>query len=263
MTLGSLEVELLSTILEYVDEVSPKTTKSVSLTNKHLYSVARWARCRRQTINITKAGHPSAILAEPEALRSIRHLTIAGHNGYSDPPELPEVLHSIAKLVQNLSNLKCMVWRYAVPIPIEILDALHEYQPKAALKVYNWCRKLDDADHNDPAETALAHSPALVTLQASIWNGPDLREAACKRIIANAPNLQYASVTTGRSGCVIRMLSAAEQVEMEEREELFYTHKQPSRSLKVLTLDGYRLSKGTLDHWARFVDFSTLESLKC
>ena len=260
MALGSLEVELLSAILEYVDEESPNTTKSVGRVNKHLYLVARSTRYRRQTIDITEAGRLPKFLAEPEALRSIRYLTVIG--GHGDSLE-PSVLHSLAKLVRELANLRRLVWRYAGPIPLEVLDALHQFQPRATLQVYDWCRKSNNADHNDAAEIALAHSPALVSFQASIWNGPDLREAACKRIIANAPNLRYASVTSGISGCVIRTRSATEQAELERKEELFYSNKQPSNSLQTLTLDGYGLSKGKLDAWSRFLDFSALESLKC
>jgi hypothetical protein len=274
MALGSLEVELLSAILEYVDDESPNTTKSASLVNKHLHATAQRIRFRRQTLDLSKLGkarsHLSVLLAEPDALRCIRHLTIVG-NAYSTSLELPELqstYESLARLIRDLASLRGIVWRYAGPIPLDILDAIHQCQPRAALKVYNWCRETSGADHTDPAELALAHSPALTCLQASIWNSgssghPDLREAACKRIIANAPNLRYASITTGRSGCVVIMPSAAEEVELAEQEEQFYTHKQPSTSLKILTLDGYGLSKGVIDQWGRFLSFSRLESLKC
>ena len=263
MALGTLEVELLLAILEYVNEESPQTTRSASLVNKRFYAIARRTRYRRQTLQVTEAGRSriSELTAQPEALRSIRHLTVEG-DPHTKAIGLDEI-QSLTKFVQVLTNLRSLVWRDAGPIPLEVLDALHQYHPRATLKVYNWSRGVDDADHNDPAEIALAHSPALVGLQASIWNGPDLREAACKRIIANAPNLQYASVTTGRSGRVIHMLSPAERVELAEKEELFYTHKEPSRSLKALTLDGFGLSKQTIDQWGRFLDFSKLESLKC
>jgi hypothetical protein len=258
MSLGSLEVELLSAILEYVDEESPRTTKSVSLVNKHLSVTARRVRFRRQILDLTDPGKAqcrlSAYLAEPEALRSIRHLTAVGHKHSDLPDELSLIestYESLARLVRDLANLRSLIWRYASPIPLVVLDAIHQYQPRASLKIYNWSREADNADQNDPVELALANSPALTCFQASIWNGgggsnPDLREAACKRIIANAPNLQYASVTIGTSGSVIRMLSAVEQAELAEKEELFYTHKQPSRSLKALTLDGYGLSRQTI-----------------
>jgi hypothetical protein len=274
MALGSLEVELLSAILEYVDDESPNTTKSASLVNKHLHATARRIRFRRQTLDLSKLGKArsrlSVLLAEPDALRCIRHLTIVG-NAHSPPVELPELqstYESLARLIRDLANLRGIVWRFAGQIPLNILGAIHQCQPKAALKIYNWCRKADGADHTNPAELALAHSPALTCLQASIWNSgggghPDLREAACKRIIANAPNLQYASITTGRSGCVVTMPSAAEEVELAEQEEQFYTHKRPNTSLKILTLDGYGLSKDIIDQWGRFLNFSKLESLKC
>src|SRR2546423_774797 len=263
MALGTLEVELLLIILEYVDEESPNTTISASLVNKHFYAIARRTRYRRQTLNITESGQSriSQLSAQPEALRSIRHLTVEGRPR-SKTIALDEI-QSLTKFVQVLTSLRSLVWRYAGPIPLEILDTLHHYQPRAKLKVYNWTREVDDADHNDRAEIALANSPALTVFQASIWNGPDLREPACKRIIANAPNLQYASITTGKSGCIVRVLSTAEKAQLAEKEELFYTHKQPSRSLKALTLDGYGLSRLNIERWGRFIDFSKLESLKC
>ena len=273
MALGSLEVELLSAILEYVDDESPNTTKSASLVNKHLHATARRIRFRRQTLDLSKLGKArsrlSVLLAEPDALRCIRHLTIVGnaHSTPLEPPELQSTYESLARLIRDLASLRGIVWRFAGQIPLNILDAIHQCQPRAALKVYNWCRDADGADHTDPAELALAHSSALTCLQASIWNSggghPDLREAACKRIIANAPNLQYASITTGRSGCVFTLLSAAEEAELAAQQEQFYTHKQPSTSLKTLTLDGYGLSKDTIDQWGRFLNFSKLESLKC
>jgi hypothetical protein len=275
MGLGSLEVELLSQILEYVDETSPRTTKSVSLANKHIYATARRVQFRRQSVDLTdpwKAeSRLSAYFTAPDALRSIRQLTVVGHKHSDLPDEVSQIkttYESLARLIQDLANLRCIVWRYAGPIPLAVLDAIHQYHLRASLMIYNWSRAADNAEHNDPAELALANSPALTCLQASIWNGgggshPDLREAACKRIIANAPNLQYASVTRGRSGCVIRMLSTTEQADLLKKEESFYTHKQPNASLKVLTLDGYGLSRQTLDQWGRFLDFSKLDSLKC
>jgi hypothetical protein len=274
MALGSLEIELLSAILEYVDDESPNTTKSASLVNKHLYATARRIRFRRQTIDLSNLGKVrsrlSAFLAEPDALRCIRHLTIVGH-AHSTPPRPPELqstYESLARLIRELASLRGIVWQCACQMPLNILDAIHQCQPRAALKVYNWCREAYDAGCAGPAELALTHSPTLTSLQASIWdNGgnphPDLREAAYKRIIANAPNLQHASITTGRFGGVLTTLSPAEEVELAKQEEQFYTHKQPSTSLKSLTLDGYRLSKGTIDLWGRFLDFSKLESLKC
>jgi hypothetical protein len=274
MALGSLEVELLSAILEYVDDESPNTTKSVSLVNKHLHATARRIRFRRQTLDLSNPGKArsrlSAFLAEPDALRCIRHLTILG-NTHSTPSQLRELQSayvSLARLIRELASLRGIVWQCGRPIPLNILDAIHECQPRAALKVYNWCRDADNTGHTDPAELALAHSPALTCLHASIWNSgggphPDLREAACKRIIANAPNLQYASVTTGKFGCVVTILSLAQAAAQAAQEEQFYTHKQPNTSLKALTLDGYGLCKSTLDLWGRFVDLSKLESLKC
>ena len=123
MILGSLEVELLFNILEYVDEASPHTIKSLSLVNKHIHATARRLRFRRQSVDFTdprKAGsHLSAYFATPEALRNIRQLTILGHWRR----EIGATFESLAKLVRSPANLRCIIWRYTGPIPIAVLDA--------------------------------------------------------------------------------------------------------------------------------------------
>jgi hypothetical protein len=135
--------------------------------------------------------------------------------------------------------------------------------------IYNWTSASYHAEHNDAAEllVALANSPALTYLEASTWDSPwgsylDLREATCKPIIANAPNLRYASVTRDNQSRVIHESSAPAMADFLEKEKLIYTQKKPNTSLKALTLDGYFLSRKTLEQWGRFLDFTKLESLK-
>ena len=314
--LGSLEVELLSPILEYVDDESPKTTKSACLVNKHFYVTARKVGYRRQTLDfgefdasyiidsdgdsdgdseqvrqINRGDRANGLkfdetqtklagwLANPEILCSIRHLTINGYpfRKYADinakrhgkaSDRLAAAWKSVAELIEKLGNLKILHWQYDGPIPLTILEGLHKYQPKSELKIYNFQRTSSGLDHNDPAELALSRSPALTAIKAVIWHrgggsAIDLREAACQRIIANAPNLKYASVTTGQSGCVIRYLSPDQQASQDKMAELFHTNIRPNQTLKTLTLDGYGLSKGLVERWGKFVDFSSLEGLKC
>ena len=213
-------------------------------------------------------------LADPYALRGIRYLSISGHgyrNHRATPPSQDQVTSEWASLVlllKSLSNLKTLTWNYHGQIPLTVLDALHQHHPKAHLEILWFQRRSADVDQNDPVETALASSAALIALKAVVWrNGaeeqPDLREAAFQRIVAQAPNLRFASITAGRSGCKIRRLTQEQRAELREKEAAFYTHTRPNASLKALTLDGYGISKSSLDQWGSFIDLSNLESLKC
>ena len=169
--------------------------------------------------------------------------------------------------MRKLKNLKTLTWESYDPVPLALLEAIEVYHPNMQLQVLNWTRPATTANHEDPAEIALANSKNLTTLHGTIWHGgggshPDLREAALQRIVANAPNLKEVSVTTGHSGCVISWVSPEQMEEVQEMTTKFLTHHQPNQSLKHLTLDGYYLSPQTTDSWGRLLDFSKLESFE-
>lgn len=120
---------------------------------------------------------------------------------------------------------------------------------------------------NDPAELALTASPALISFSGSIWSSAgeedcDLREAAMRRIIATAPNLRFASVEKGQSGCVVRGFSREALARQQDQERPFRTTR-PNKSVRALHLDGFGSSEHTLKDWGKVVDLSSLERLKC
>ena len=291
---GFLEVEILSAILSVVLDESPGTTKAVSLVNKHWFATGKLVAYRRQTLDFTEFAeepqlHPQLTnemvrkinrdnhdrwrksrdthgsiprwLNDPTALRSIRHITVTG--SAKREKHLP-----LVQLVEKLKNLKTLTWECHDPVPFALLEAIEVYHPKMQLRVTNWTRPATTANHEDSAEIALAKSRNLTTLHGTIWHcgggsHPDLREAALQRIIVNAPNLKEVSVTTGHSGCIISCISPEQIDEVQEMTKKFFTHHQPSQSLKHLTLNGYNLSQQTTDSWGRLLDFSKLESFEC
>lgn len=87
-----------------------------------------------------------------------------------------------------------------------------------------------------------------------------MRNAAFRRIVANAPNLRHVSLIVSRQ---VSLLSAEEQEELDEAEIKFEVHKRPNDSIRSLALDGYSLSQSTLDYWSHYVDLKKLERFKC
>ncbi|KPI43037.1 uncharacterized protein AB675_1956 [Cyphellophora attinorum] len=270
--LESLEVELLSWIFELIDDTSPATLRSLALVNKYFNATTKLVAHRHKTLNYTPlnwkndATEVQQWLQSEDILRGLRYLTV--ENVYtSDSDENPEVKwRELALLIEKLGNVKLLVWNHGSMIPLPILNALHTHQKKAELQIYKFERNEQTADEHDPAELALAASPALTAIKASFQNNgdhPDLRDACFKRIVAQAPNLRFASLSRYSAGCVIHGISQDQWEEKRKLEEKFYVHQSPNGSLRRLTLDGYGMSGAILDHWARFVDLTKLDNIKC
>lgn len=143
-----------------------------------------------------------------------------------------------------------------------MIKALEQYHPKLQLKVYNYTRPNLSTDSHHPAELALASSPLLVEINAKIYCDyrnyrHDFREIALRRIIAKAPNLRYASVLVDQSD------RTGHRAASKQDRDPFYIGCTPNTAMRTLVLDGYRLSRGTLEDWSNFVDLSTLENIKC
>ena len=210
-------------------------------------------------------------LVNPEALRSIRHLTIVGHgSGTSltgaDNRTLARWM-PLAQLIKSLTNLRTLTWAYGEAFPLIVLDAIHQAHPRSQLKILGFQRRRDDLGHLDPVELALSKSPALTVFKAEIWKCdesvyPDLRQAAFQRIIASAPNLRHVSLVTGDRSHVFRVLSSEQQAELHEQEERFYTHTKPNDSVRSLCLDGYGLSLAVIERFGRFIDFSKVQDFQ-
>ena len=292
MGFDRLNHDCICDILELVDDASPQTTKnSIRFVNKEFYATTKITGHRRKTLRFPALGfgspqdNPSPAqldisswLSNDDVLRGLHYLTISDGR-YCDglirndspaawPTVQEEKFDSLATLIAKLGNLKSLDWSYRGPVPLSVLGALHKHQPKAELRVYNFTRLENTTNHQDPAELALSKSPALTLVRASLWGlndgkHPDLREAAFKRVVASAPNLRYASVIIGHSGCDIHFPSDQEQEELEELTTKFLTHKKPNSAVRTLTLDGYPLHEQTLKDWGKLVELSSLESLKC
>ena len=284
MGFDQLNHDCICSILEWVDDVSPQTTRdSTRFVSKEFYAATQTIAHRRKALSYPSIGHClldssehdiRSWLANDQVMRGLHYLKIS--TGYPEALTVPDAndlleaenrkFENLALLISKLGNLKLLEWAYRGPIPLQILEALHKCHPKAELRVYNFTRLEATADHQDAAEIALSKSPALTVLRASIWGNadhPDLREAAFQRVVAAAPNLRSASVTKGRSGCVVRGYSKAQMDELDELTAKFITNHKPSASMRSLTLDGYSMSEYTLKDWATIVDLSKLESLKC
>ena len=290
ISVTTLDVELLIEILAYVDDTSPTTTRSVSLVNKHLNATSKLVVHRHKTLVFVGPGLDSPLndwRNDPLILHGIRRLTVSEKDGISfenagplsqadidriysgGVDSLPRRHQDLADDVQKTwddlagficqtSNLRALTWNLGCPIPAVVLDALHLHQKRAWLTIKRWCRAKDSADHTDAAEITLAKSPALRSIRAAIWpeprdHGLDMRLAAFKRIVANAPNLQFASV--------VRHRDTTRSSENEASQ--FSTHKKPNGAVRHLTLDGWELSEQTLIEWGHCVDLTRLESVKC
>lgn len=273
--LGSLDVELLSWIFELVDDSSPQTIRSLRFVSKYFFATTKLVAHRHKTLRFSRQWfQPDATeieqwLKSDDILRGLRYLTIE-LNHYPPDKERYEDRDSkwatLNTLLEKLGNLKLLVWNHPSMIPLPVLNALHTHQKKAELQIYKFEREEQTADENDPAEIALANSPALTAIKASFQNNgerPDLRDACFKRIVATAPNLKFASLSRYSMGCVVYGYTMEEMGERDQLAEKFYTHQKTNSSLRRLTLDGYGMSEQLLEHWARFVDLSKLENIKC
>ncbi|KAL9617794.1 MAG: hypothetical protein Q9160_007448 [Pyrenula sp. 1 TL-2023] len=271
--LGSLNFDVLSTILEYVDDSSPRTTKgSICAVNKRFNAVAQFVVHRQKTVDLVDSDSARRLiqrwLSDPRTLQGIRHLTITGYFMHDVPvSEQLETWRLLAKLVTEISNLKVCAYKARHQPPLVLLEALHREHPKASLRVFYYERKDASMGPDDPDELALTSSPALTSFSGSIWSSgsqgfPDLREAAMRRIVATAPNLRFVSITQGRSGCVAFVYSPEQMDEQLEKEKPFRTSR-PSSSVRTLHLDGFGSSEQMLQEWRKTVNLTLLENIKC
>lgn len=252
--------------------------------NKHFYAAVQLVAHRRKTITYT----PDTLqdtqkqiqtwLKDPLVLRNIRQLTLTGHVNQPlalfgepkpEPADLTPMWAPLVKLVTNAPRLVKVNFSFrSAAFPLTLLEALQTYHPH--VKLYIWKSHRDEElDHTDPAEQALAKSPILRGIKANAWihgggTTIDLRIAAFQRIVANAPNLQFASIAQGHSGCVIYRQGPENEARKKEAAAKFFLNSRgPNTSVRRLTLDGFSLSKATLTQWGKCVSLPHLEDLKC
>jgi hypothetical protein len=185
-----------------------------------------------------------------------------------DGIDLTPVWAQLVELVTKAARLsRVNVELDIVGFPLVLLQALETYHPQVKLCIWNYHRH-SELDHTDAVEQALTASPILHAIKANIWldrslTPIDLRTAAFKRIVANAPNLEIASIITGLS----RYGSAPQEPDHEEREKraaakFLSSSRGASTSVRKLVLDGFSLNKETLLEWDKYVSLGQLEDLK-
>jgi hypothetical protein len=287
MGFDKLNLDCLCNIVECVTETSPHTVRdSLRFVNKEVHAVCKLVGHRRKTLkfppNRQNAGvidplRFSDLYENEDVCRSLHHLTIQTDKDFRPTSYLypedfsdPEVkkFACLVTLLSELRSLRCLTWSYDGPIPVDVLDALHKYHPKAELRFFNFTRSDIGQEELDPAEKALVNSKALVTIRARIrFEGqvahPDLREALFKKVVATAPNLRTVSVIRDFGAPGLHALSNEQLQEVHELNDKMLQNTKPNPSVRSLTLDGYDLNDRTLQEWGQLVDLSSLESIKC
>ena len=261
----------MTRLTEQVDDEHPESTKSIALANKHIYSTSRLVSHRRKTLDFEQLDDIEVIttkwLQNPTALRGIRHITISSsptirYSSQVIDNDGGESWATFITFIKQAARLRTFKWKCFSHMPLTVIEALEKYHPSLQLTVYNYTRPSPSGDSQHPAELALAGSPLLVGISAKLYCDytvyrRDFREVALRRIIATAPNLKYASVLVDQAE------RAGHRATKNEDRDAFYSGCSPNPALRTLVLDGYRLSKATLEDWSNFVDLSALENIKC
>lgn len=146
-------------------------------------------------------------------------------------------LCSLVNAIPHLKSFTCqgVIYPGTDQLPTCLIEAIKEYHPRAHLHVQNWTRVRDDEDHNNEAELALATSPNLRSIQATLWtavSGFDFKPAALKRIISLAPNLESVDISEASSGCLIQRFTLELLMEQERLSKLFEIAEMSNSSLK-------------------------------
>ena len=251
--------------------------------NKQFYATAQLVAHRRKTITYNvktlqeTQNQIQTWLQNPFVLRNIRHLTLRASIGRNLSPtsgpfpkrvNITQIWTPVVELVTKAARLVKVNFDFpSAEFPLALLQALQTYHPKVGLYLWNYYRS-PLLDHKDAAEQALAVSPILRGIRANavVQGGGttiDLRNAAFQRIVANAPHLEYASISVRRSGCLIRRQRPEDKMlEQEAAAKFFPSSFRPNTSIRKLTLDGFGLSKTTLTEWGQYVSLSHLQDLK-
>lgn len=281
----SLGPDILLGILRYLDDESPLTIKrSVVLVNKQLYATAQLVTHRRKTIiyhlqtQLMTQNKIREWLKDPFVLRNIRQLTLKGTSceivdrppqQTSEQADLKSMWIPIIELMTKVTRLVKVEFDFpGAEFPLAMLEALQTYHPQVQLYVWSYYRDAE-LDHTDAAEQALSVSPILRGIRTNtlVRGGRfsiDLRIAAFQRIVANAPNLRFASITTGPANRATNHQTPEDYIrEQEAAAKFFQNLRGPNTSVRKLTLDGFALNKTTLAEWGKYVSLPHLTDLKC
>ncbi|THV04318.1 hypothetical protein K435DRAFT_835430 [Dendrothele bispora CBS 962.96] len=272
MTFNSLSNDVLGLILLEVHKISRQTLFSTLRTNKALHDSTKPLIYRDCVLDLsdskldeTNGRITSWIETEREVLRYIRWLTVVQpHHYYRSTSTNGDELRysSLITLLSQLRGLVQFTFALREPMPVGLLDCLDSFHPAVELHIRNWTRKSISTPFGDPAELALANSPLLRTIQASVLSGNgeiDLQRAAFMRIVTVAPNLEsYNWSSHSGGGCVIRMMSSQQYEEQARLEKEFDVDRPVKKVLKAIHIN-HEVS--SVENQAGIVDLGKLERL--
>jgi hypothetical protein len=195
-------------------------------------------------------------------LRGIRHLVV--DQAPQTHRSSPSSVNDFVDLLQKLSKLTCLDWNFKRPIPPSILEALHRHQPEAELRIFQYDISSPLSSELFTIEPALSKLPALTAIKVNMKgsiNFPDLRLASFQKIVACAPNLKFASIS---SFVRSREYAMSDEQRNTHRTRVQEMHKdiKPSTSIRRLTLDGFKIGSLALADWGKFIDLAVLENVK-
>lgn len=220
-------------------------------------------------------------LDEPSILLGLRRLTVTDAEKESNERPVPnpsnintfdtEHLEALVRLIANLGNLRQLTWNSEhFCISKAVLHILKKHHPKAVLKINAWhCISTSSNGTFEALAEYLSTYDALVALRSRILSGAaqysikDTREQTFRRIVSTAPHLKQASILVLNTPGTYHRGTYPYPAWREDNFPKHYKHTYPNPSLKLLSLDGYPITKATLDDWGRFVDLSQLEEFKC
>ena len=281
-----LEIEVLASILEFVDDESPRTTAAVAEVCKHFQYALELVKYRRLTVKwdlheqswVDRKGRPQQEWETVDLLRGLRHLTVCRgclpeiivdelDTEAEEPPVSTTIDTSpfgrLESVLRNASNLKTLVWKVGYLPTTDITRSLDTCQPNAKMNIYR-SKRLTDASMSLESERTLATSTCLNTLSMTASYGTSIEDhMAFQMIIALAPNLKFASLVSippMRPGDLELSSPRAAPERWFPKDRQVW---KPNTSITHLTLDGWCLSAETLEHWSKYVDLATLESFKC
>jgi hypothetical protein len=296
-----LEIEVLASIFEFVDDQSPRSTAAVAQVCKRFNSaiesiryrhvIVQWDGTIRAWVNSKRQLEQD--WQNPDLLRGLRHLTIYrgdlpaavwepedelddnvnsddDENDPSIPTTTDDPFGQLKNVLRDASNVKTLIWKVGYFPPYEITKALCDYQPKAKLNLYRAERLPGPVRLASPVgllavEKALATLSCLNTFSMTASHGNCIEDhMTFQLVVALTPNLKFASLISlplMRPGDP--ELAGIWQAKPELWFPQMYANRKPNSSLRHLTLDGWCLSAETLDYWSQYVNFACLESFKC
>ncbi|KAI5898047.1 uncharacterized protein SCHCODRAFT_02565727 [Schizophyllum commune H4-8] len=273
--------DILDLIFELVHNCSPRTVHAICLCNSVLYEAARPFTIRDCTLNLNSDSlqttqHRITAWLEDARLSwihtAIRSITIRAEPAFpfvlrkkSNKGELEKetTWTPLLALLSKLTRLADVTYDCPIPIPLLLLASLQEFHPHVHLHIRHWTRTTPGTLDDDPSEMALAESPLLRTLHASVGHGMwgwDFQWPAFKRIVARSPELRsfrYTSRSVG--GCCIYTLTQEER-EKEQRLRARFDVEPIRKAIEDVEISN--MSPETVTTLAPIVDWTRVETLR-